>query len=231
MQEKHLTITQWAEEDRPREKLMQRGISSLTDAELLAILIGSGNRDETAVELSRRILRSAHDNLDELGRFSIEELIANFKGVGEAKAITIVAALELGRRRKHAESLEREQIITSRDIFELFHPLLSDLPHEEFWLLLLNNANKVLGQVKLSSGGINGTGVDTRMALKAALDKMAVLVAICHNHPSGSTKPSPQDKQLTQKLQKAFQALEINLVDHIIVGRNDYYSFADVGEL
>ncbi|MDR1678915.1 MAG: DNA repair protein RadC [Prevotellaceae bacterium] len=231
MQEKHLSITQWAEEDRPREKLMQRGRAALTDAELLAILIGSGSRDETAVALSRRILRSAHDNLDELGRFSIDELIRNFKGVGEAKAISIAAALELGRRRKHAESLERKKIRTSRDIFDLFHPLLGDLQHEEVWLLLLNHTHKVLEQVRVSAGGTAIVSVDVRMTLKIALEKSALSVVLCHNHPSGNIEPSQHDKLLTDKLRQGLRAIQITLIDHIIIGHNNYYSFADSGEV
>lgn len=231
MEIKRLTITDWAEEDRPREKLMQKGIASLSDAELLAILIASGNTDETAVELSRRILKHSQDNLVELGKRSIKELVSNFKGIGEAKAITIVAALELGRRRKHAESLEKKQITTSKDLFELFHPLLADLPHEEFWLLLLNRGNKVIDQVKISQGGLAGTVVDTRIILKAAIEKLASSVVLCHNHPSGRKSPSREDAQLTRKLKTAFEAIDIVLLDHLIIAGREYHSFADEGEL
>lgn len=228
---KRLTITNWAEEDRPREKLMQKGIASLSDAELLAILIGSGNTEETAVELSRRILKHSQDNLLELGRRTVKELVANFKGIGEAKAIAIVAAMELGRRRKHAESLEKKQITASEDIFNLFYPLLSDLPHEEFWLLLLNRGNKVIDQVKISQGGLAGTVVDTRIILKAAIDKLASSVVLCHNHPSGRKTPSREDAQLTSKLKTAFEAIDIAMLDHLIIAGREYYSFADEGEL
>jgi len=231
MDAKRLVITDWAEEDRPREKLMQRGIGSLADAELLAILIGSGNTEETAVELSRRILKRAQDNLQELGKFSIDELINNFKGIGEAKAITIVAAMELGRRRKHAVSLEKKQIKSSCDVFDIFHPLVSDLPHEEFWLLILNRSNKVVEQVKISHGGVSGTVVDTRIILKNAIEKLASSVALCHNHPSGNKTPSKDDIAITRKLKTAFGAIDIDLVDHVIVAGNGYYSFADEGML
>lgn len=231
METKRLAITDWAEEDRPREKMMQKGISALSDAELLAILIGSGNREETAVELSRRILKASKDNLHELGQKSIEYLMKNFKGVGEAKAISIVAAMELGRRRKHAEYIEKKSIQSSIDIFNLFYPLLSDLPHEEFWLLLLNRGHKLIDQVRISQGGMHGTIVDTRITLKTTIDKMASSVAICHNHPSGNRNPSGEDTNITRKLKTAFQAIEVNLIDHIIIAGDKYYSFADEGEL
>ena len=224
-----LKITDWAEEDRPREKLMQKGTSSLSDAELLAILIGSGNREETAVELSRRILKRAKDNLHELGKFSIEELINNFKGVGEAKAITIVAAMELSRRRKNAETIEKKQINHSHDIFNLFHPILSDLSHEEFWILLLNRANKVIEKIKISHGGVSGTVVDTKIILKNAIEKLASSVVLCHNHPSGNKNPSNEDIAITSKLKTAFEAVDIFLLDHVIVSNNSFYSFADEG--
>lgn len=229
MEFKHLTITDWAEEDRPRKKLLQKGISSLSDAELLAILIGSGSTKETAVELSRRILRHSHDNLIELGQRSIKDLVSNFKGIGEAKAITIVAALELGRRRKHAESLEKKQVTCSQDIFNLFHPLLSDLQHEEFWVLLLNRGNKVIDQIKISQGGLAGTVVDTRIILKQSLEKLASAAVLCHNHPSGKKNPSGEDKHITQKLKTAFEAVDITLLDHLILAKDQYYSFADEG--
>lgn len=231
MEQKRLTITEWAEEDRPREKLMQKGLSSLSDAELLAILIASGNTEETAVELSRRILRKANDNLNELGQFGIKDLISGFKGIGEAKAITIVAALELGRRRKLSEPLERKQIKLSNDAFEIMHPIVADLKHEEFWILLLNRSNKVIEPYRCSQGGLSGTVVDTRIILKASLDKLASSVVLCHNHPSGNVSASREDIALTQKLKKAFEAVDIVVLDHIIVAGNAYYSFADEGAL
>jgi len=231
MNDKKLSIKQWAEEDRPREKMMQKGIHSLSDAELIAILIGSGNKDETAVELSKRILGKASHNLNELGKFSILDLQKNFKGIGQAKAITIVAALELGRRRKSSESIEKPQIRCSQDIFNQFHPMLEDLPHEEFWILILNRANKVLEQVKISQGGISGTVVDTRVILKTAIDKLATSIAICHNHPSGNKTPSDSDIQITRKIKTACLAVEITVLDHVIVAGKNYYSFADEGIL
>jgi DNA repair protein RadC len=229
MENKRLIITDWAEEDRPREKLMQKGTASLSDAELLAILIGSGNTEETAVELSRRIMKRAQGNLHELGKFSIDELIKNFKGIGEAKAITIVAAMELGRRRKLTESIVKKQITSSTDVFDIFHPILSDLPHEEFWLLILNRANKLVEQVKISQGGVSGTVVDARIILKNAIDKLASSVALCHNHPSGNKNPSNEDITITRKLKTAFETVDIELIDHVIISGNSYYSFADEG--
>lgn len=231
MEQKRLTITDWAEEDRPREKLMQKGIASLSDAELLAILIGSGNTEETAVELSRRILKHSNDNLHELGKCSVKELINGFKGIGEAKAITIVAAMELGRRRKLADPLQRTQITSSRDAFEILHPIIGDLKHEEFWLLLLNRSNKVIEPFRCSQGGVSGTVVDAKIALKAALDKLASSVVLCHNHPSGNKSASKEDIALTRKLKMAFQAVDIMVIDHLIIAGNEYFSFADEGDL
>lgn len=227
MDNKKLNIKQWAEEDRPREKMMQKGIHSLSDAELLAILIGSGNRDETAVELSRRILNTAQNNLNELGKFSITDLQKNFKGIGQAKAITIAAALELGRRRKTTDVIDKAQIRCSQDIFNQLYPILQDLPHEEFWAVFLNRANKIITRLKISQGGTDGTVVDTRLILKLALDKLASGIAICHNHPSGNKIPSENDIKITKKLKTACLAVDIAFLDHIIIAGNDYYSFAD----
>lgn len=231
MEQKRLKITEWAEEDRPREKLMHKGIASLSDAELIAILIGTGNAQETAVELSRRILKHSNDNLNELGKYTINDLVTNFKGIGEAKAITIIAALELGRRRKHAQSLERKKINSSLHAFEIIHPILSDLNHEEFWMLLLNRGNKVIEPIRISQGGLSSTTVDTRLVLKIALDKLASSVVLCHNHPSGNKKASPEDISLTCKLNAAFKAVEISVLDHIIIAGNTYFSFMDEGLL
>lgn len=230
MEEKRLKITDWAEDDRPREKMLKKGICSLSDAELLAILIGSGNTDETAVELCRRILHGAHDNLNELARLSIAEL-CRYKGIGEAKAITIVAALELGRRRKSADFLEKKQIKSSEDLFEVFQPLLMDLKHEEFWVVLLNNSNKILETKKLTQGGTKQTVVDVPMLLKMALEKSASAVAVAHNHPSGQAKPSENDDAITQKIQNGCKAIDISFIDHIIVAGGKYYSFADEGKM
>ena len=224
-----LNIKQWAEEDRPREKMLQKGIQSLSDAELLAILIGSGNTEETAVELSRRILAASHNNLNELGKVSVADLKKSFKGIGEAKAITIAAALELGRRRNSTSVFERKQIVCSKHIFEIFHPILSDLPHEELWLLLLNKANREIDMTKISQGGIDKTTIDIRSILKSAIEKLAVAIALCHNHPSGSKLPSKEDADITEKIKNACHAVDIILHDHVIIASNDYFSFADEG--
>ncbi len=224
----HITIKSWAEEDRPREKLMLKGKHVLSDAELIAILISSGNAEETAVELSKRILAGAENNLNELSRQSVYDLI-KYKGIGEAKAITIVAALELGRRRKIEDKLIREQITTSKDAVDIFQPLLGDKAHEEFWILFLNRANHIIGKNQVSSGGMTGTVVDPKMIFKAALDAKAVSIILCHNHPSGNVKPSQQDIDLTKKILAAGKLLEISVLDHVIVAQGAYYSFADEG--
>ena len=220
------SIKNWSEEDRPREKLLQKGKSSLSNAELIAILIGSGNRKESAVALSKRILASTALNLNELGKLSISELM-EFKGIGEAKAVTIVAALELGRRRRGAEALEKKKITSSNSVFELMQPIIGELPHEEFWIVYLNNSNKVLQKSQLSKGGITGTLVDVRLVLKTALQLGAVGLILTHNHPSGTLKPSRADKQITQKLKKASESLDIKVLDHVIITEKAYFSFAD----
>jgi len=224
----HLTIKSWAEEDRPREKLLLKGKHVLTDAELIAILISSGNGEETAVELSRRILGKAEYNLNELSKMSVKELM-DFKGIGEAKAISIVAALELGRRRKEASVTKRDRITTSKDAVEIFQPLLGDHIHEEFWILFLNRANMVIAKQAISSGGMSGTVVDPKIIFKAALDHKASSIVLCHNHPSGNNQPSEADIKLTKNIVAAGKVLEISVLDHIIVTQNSYYSFADEG--
>jgi DNA repair protein RadC len=224
------SIKNWAEGDRPREKLLQKGRVSLSDSELIAILIGSGNRSESAVELSKRILASTKNNLSELGRLSITQL-CEFKGIGTAKAITIVAALELGRRRRVEEALDRKKITSSNSVFELMQPIIGELPHEEFWIVYLNNSNKVLDQLQLSKGGITGTLVDVRITLKKALELGATAIILTHNHPSGNLYPSEADKQLTKKLKTASESLDIKVLDHIIVTEKSYFSFADEGIL
>jgi len=229
--DKRLTIREWAEDDRPREKMMKKGSQSLSDAELLAILIGSGNKDESAVELSRRILRECQDNLNELARMSIAQMCKQFKGIGEAKAITIKAALEIGKRRKTSEVLERKSIVSSRDFFDLFEPFLLDLPHEEFWVALLNGANKVIEIKRLTQGGTTQTIVDVAMLLRMALEKSAVALSVAHNHPSGQNRPSQEDERITQKIKAGCEAVGIHFFDHIIVGNGTYYSFADNGKI
>ena len=229
--EKRLTIRDWAEDDRPREKMLRKGAQSLSDAELLAILIAIGNKNETAVELTRRILHECHDNLNELAQLSIADLCKRFKGIGEAKAITIMAALELGKRRKTSEMLERKKITSSKDLFELFEPQLIDLPHEEFWLGFLNGANKVIEIKRLTQGGSRQTVVDVAMLLKMALEKSAQAVVVAHNHPSGQNRPSHEDEIITKRIKSGCEAIGISFIDHIIIARGEYYSFADEGKM
>lgn len=220
------SIKNWNEDDRPREKLQLKGRIALSDAELLAILIGSGSRNESAVSLSQRILASVANNLSELGRLSVTELM-QFKGIGEAKAITIAAAMELGRRRRTEEALERQKIGSSNSVFEYLQPIIGELPHEEFWVLYLNNSNKIIKSAQLSKGGITGTVVDVRLAFKEALQLGAVAIILAHNHPSGTLKPSQPDIQLTKKLKVAGESLDIKVLDHLIITEKAYFSFAD----
>lgn len=227
---KKLNIKEWAVEDRPREKLLTNGARSLSDAELIAILIGSGNLEETAVELSRRILTSAGNNLNELGRKGVDDL-KQFNGIGEAKAVTIVAALELGRRRKDAEVFIKKKITGSKDAADFFMPLLGDLPHEEFWVLMLDRGNKILDSFMVSQGGISGTVIDVRLILKKALDKLASAVILAHNHPSGTLQASDADLKITRKIKSAAELMDISVLDHIIIGQNNYLSLADEGIL
>jgi len=229
--DKRLTIRDWAEDDRPREKMLRKGAHSLSDAELLAILIGSGNRDESAVELSRRIMHECSDNINELALLSISDLCKRFKGIGEAKAITIMAALEIGKRRKTSEILERKKITSSLDLFDLFEPQLVDLPHEEFWIGLLNGANKVIEIKRLTQGGSRQTVVDIPILLKMALEKSALAMVVAHNHPSGQNRPSNEDEQITRKIKVGCEAIGITLLDHIIIAKGQYYSFADEGKM
>lgn len=231
MMEKKLNINEWAVEDRPREKMMLHGVGALSDAELLAILIGSGNREETAVELMRRILASCHNDLNELGKMGLEEL-CTFKGIGDAKAVAILAASELGKRRASAErSRERTAITSSKDIYAYFHPLLCDLSVEECWVLLLNQALKVIDRVRVSTGGLAGTAVDIRLVLREALIRRAPAIALCHNHPSGNTCPSNEDNRLTERLAKSAAVMDIRLIDHLVLTDGAYYSYADEGRI
>lgn len=225
-------IKSWAEDDRPREKLLLKGRSALSDAELIAILIGSGNAEESAVEVARKILKDekVKDNLVELGKLSVNDLIKH-KGIGEAKAVTIVAAMELGNRRRETEALQREQVTTSKDAAAIIQRHLADLPHEEFWILMLNRANKVIGKHPVSQGGIAGTVVDAKMVFKPAVEHSASSVILCHNHPSGNLQPSHEDIKLTKKLQDAGTNLDVKVIDHIIVTDSGYFSFADEGLL
>lgn len=220
------SIKNWSQDDQPREKLRDKGKDALSDTELVAILIGSGNRNESAVALCKRILASVDNNLSELGKLSIKQLM-EFKGIGEAKAITIAAAMELGRRRRGEEALERKKITSSKSVFELMQPIIGELPHEEFWIIYLNNSNKVIHKNQLSKGGITGTLVDVRLALKTALEVGAIGIILAHNHPSGTLIPSNSDKQLTAKLNTAAQSLDIKILDHLIITEKAYFSFAD----
>ncbi len=225
-----LTINRWAEKDRPREKMMLHGASALSDAELLAILIGSGSTEHSAVELMRRILSDYHNNLNELGKANVDEL-CRYKGIGTAKAVTILAASELGKRRKEEETAERKTVRSSRDVYQYFHPLLCDLATEECWVLLLNQAAKVVDGVRISSGGLTSTAVDVRCILREALLKRATGLALCHNHPSGDVRPSKDDDRLTDRLVKAAEAMDIRVVDHVILTDGKFYSYADEGRM
>ena len=221
-------ITNWSEDDKPREKLMLKGKSVLSDAELIAILIGSGSKNESAVDLSKRILASVDNNLNALGKLSITQLMI-FKGIGEAKAISIISALELGRRRRSEDALELKKVTSSKVIFEIMQPIIGELPHEEFWIIYLNNSNKIISNSQLSKGGITGTLVDVRIVFKTALEMGATALILCHNHPSGTLVPSDADKQITRKLKLAGESLEIKVLDHLIVTEASYFSFADEG--
>jgi len=223
-------IKAWAVEDRPREKLISRGLSALTDAELIAILISSGNSRESAVELSRRIMDSIQHNLNELGKLNCDEL-KKFRGIGQAKAITLIAAMELGRRRNQSEALDNGQIKGSRDAADYLRPEIGDLAYEEFWVLFLNRQNKVIDKRKLSQGGMTGTVIDVRLVLKLALEKHATSMIFCHNHPSGNLDPSEADKKITKQLKEAAAVMEIPVIDHLIVTQAGYFSFADEGLL
>lgn len=225
---KNLSIKEWSAEDRPREKFFKKGMHSLSDTELLAILIGSGTRNISAVELSKKILSSAENNLIRLGKFSLSDLERN-KGIGRVRALVILAALELGRRRNYAEALEKEKITSSKEVFDLFHPLLADLPHEEFWILLLNRANVIIDKSRISQGGLSGTVIDIRIILKNAIEKLASGLILCHNHPSGNIKPSDADRKITLRMKEAAGFMDISLLDHIIIAGNSYFSFSDEG--
>lgn len=225
-----LKITDWALEDRPREKLIEKGTASLTDAELLAILINSGTKDKSAVDLGRELLGKVNNNLNALGKLSISE-IRSLHGIGPARAVTIAAALELGRRRKLAEVPEVIQIKCSKDVANIFQPLLGDLPHEEFWVLFLNRSNKVINRMKLSQGGVSGTVTDVRLIMKKAVEYLASGIIVCHNHPSGNLNPSESDTNITRKIKDSGNIMDIQLLDHLIITDKDYYSFADNGSL
>lgn len=230
MEDRYYSIKDWADDDKPREKLLNKGKQALSDAELLAILIGSGSRNESAVDLCKRILQHNENHLHKLQKQSVQQL-TQFKGIGEAKAITIVAALELANRIKTSENQELKRITGSQDVFQLMQPIIGDLPHEEFWVLCLNNSNKVIHKFQLSKGGLTSTIVDLRMLFKTALEHLATAIILLHNHPSGQLSPSRADAQITQKIKQAGEHIEIKLLDHVIITKNNYYSFADEGNL
>jgi DNA repair protein RadC len=226
--EQNFSIKNWAEDDKPREKLMLKGKAILSDAELIAILIGSGSRNESAVSLSKRILSSVNNNLNALGKLSLKQLM-EFKGIGEAKAVSIAAALELGRRRRAEETVDLQKITSSKAVFEIMQPIIGELLHEEFWVLYLNNANKVIYKSQLSKGGITGTVVDVRLIFKLALEQNATAIILSHNHPSGKLLASDADRDITKKLKFAGEQLDVKVLDHIIITETGYLSFQDEG--
>ena len=230
MYENNLKILNWAEEDRPREKLLQKGKSTLSDSELIAILIGSGTVSLSAVELSKQILATVGNNLNDLAKLTVKDL-QKFKGIGEAKAISIVAAMELGRRRKATEITKKPKVTSSKDVYNYIIGDLQDLPHEEFWILLLNRSNTIISKHQISSGGVSGTVADPKMIFKIALENLSSSIILIHNHPSGNLKPSESDKRLTKKLSDSGTILDIPVLDHLIITDSSYYSFADEGDL
>lgn len=223
-----LSIKNWSEKDQPREKLMTQGRQVLSDAELIAILIGSGNREESAIELCKKILNNSSNNLNELAKLSVNDLM-KFKGIGEAKAISIVAALELGRRRISEAVIDKVKLSSSKEAYEYLRPVLEDLPHEEFWILFLNRANKIIGKQLIGRGGISQTTADVKIVFKKSIDKQASAIILAHNHPSGNIKPSESDIQLTRKIKNGSELLDIQVLDHLIVGDGNYFSFNDSG--
>lgn len=225
-------IHSWAEDDRPREKMLKRGAQALSNAELLAILINSGNDEENAVELSKRILRESGDSLIELGRLEVNDLMRRYRGIGLAKAVTIKAAMELGKRKRSEEPRQSNRVGSSTDAYEIFRQYLDDRNEEHFYVLFLNKANEPLGEPEeISKGGLEGTVVDPKVIMRRALEIRAVNIILAHNHPSGNLQPSPADEKLTQKLRQAGQFLDIQVLDHLIIGKNKYYSFAENGRL
>ncbi len=226
---KKLTIKEWNADDRPREKMLAKGIGALSDAELLAILISTGTKSQSALDLARAVLSSADNNLHLLGKRTISDLI-KIGGIGEAKAVTIMAALELGRRRSNAD-LERTEVRTYTDVSKIMQPIIGDLPHEEFWVMFLNRSNRVIDKVLISSGGVSGTTVDVRIIMKKAIERLASSLILVHNHPSGNLMPSAEDKNLTKRIADAAKFFGINVVDHVIIADKSVYSFAESGLL
>jgi DNA repair protein RadC len=226
----NISIKNWALEDRPREKLLLKGVRSLSDTELIAILLGSGTRELSAVDLGRQLLQRTGNNLNNLGKLTVKDLMKH-KGIGKAKAISIVAALELGKRRRQEENSSSLSIKSSKDVYEIFEPLVSDLPYEEFWILLLNRSNRIIGKSKISQGGVSGTVIDTKLIMKSAVENLASSIILCHNHPSGNLNPSVSDIEITDKIKAAANCLDMKLLDHVIVTDHSYYSFLDEGRL
>lgn len=226
-----LRLRDWASEDQPREKMIMKGVDALSNAELLSLVLGSGSKEENAVELSKRILSLAGNNLNELGKLDLKTLQKEFKGIGRAKAVSIVAALEIGKRRRTSEVVRRIQIRNSRDIYEMFHEKMADLNHEECWALLMNNQHRIIEMVRISVGGVSETTVDPKIVLKKALERLASSIVLCHNHPSGNPYPSSCDDKITQKLKLACQNLDMQFTDHLIFSENSYYSYADEGKI
>jgi len=226
-----LSVKHWSPDDQPREKMLLKGVAALSNAELLAIIIGSGNRNESSVELSQRILASVDNNINQLGKMSVKNLISDFKGIGQAKAVGIAAALELGKRRNAEKIPEKVTLNKSSMIYDYFKPLLQDLPHEEFWALFFDAKLHITGRKKISQGGLLETTVDTRIIFGEAVSTLASGVALCHNHPSGDKTPSDNDRTLTHKIFQGLKLLNIKLIDHIIIGNGQYFSFADEGEI
>jgi DNA repair protein RadC len=226
-----LTVKDWAEADRPREKIFLHGIHSLSDAELLAVILSSGSREESVVELAQRILRSVGNSLNQLGKVPVKKLISDFKGIGKAKAVGIAAAMELGKRRKSEEVFRQEKFTSSRDIYKYFYPVFCDLPYEEFWVVFLNRSNRVIDRLKISQGGISETIVDVRLIFREALLRLASGIVLCHNHPSGNVEPSGRDDGVTRKIRECCRMLDISVVDHLIFSDAGYYSYVDAGRI
>lgn len=225
-----IPINKWAEEDKPREKLILKGKSALSDSELIGILIGSGNKELNAVDLAKIVMNAVDNDLNKLAKFTVKDL-QKFNGIGEAKAVSIISALELGRRRKLIATIEKPRLKMSNQVYDYMKPMLLDLTHEEFWVIFLSQSNNVLNCVCLSTGGISGAVMDVRIVMKKAIEELACSIILVHNHPSNSLEPSAEDKRITQQIKKAGKIMQINVVDHIIFANNGYYSFADDREI
>lgn len=226
-----LSINNWAEEDRPREKLERLGPAALTNAELLAILIGSGSKGEDAVGLMKRVMNDCNNNLNTLGKKTIQQLVEPYKGMGRAKAITILAACELGKRRSREEAEERSDLGSATAIYNYMHPIMQDLDVEEAWVLLMNRNLKLIKALRISHGGITGASIDVRIILKEALLNNATVLALSHNHPSNNARPSRDDDAVTLKMKKACETMDIHFLDHVIVTDGNYYSYREMGKL